>query len=248
MGSAQVFGAFLQHEGSAENSVKPLDKVYTRSQLPTLTPSPHELDELKWGNRLNGPQVNGTTTPRSGTTSIPTSRDLEQSQPPSPQHGQTTHALVQSITNPPRNKWRFMSAAVFFLMFGLQDAVTGALIPYIESYYNITYSIVSLVFIAYAFGFLSTAPLVDTLDSKLGRSRWFMLATSSLTVGYSMLIPAPPFPVVVLAFFFMGFGGGGMVACLNSWVVNLMHGTVVLSCLHSVYGVSHPLSKIGCCF
>ena len=115
---------------------------------------------------------------------------------------------------------------------------TGALIPYIEADYNITYSVVSLIFITYAIGFLSVAPVVHALDSKLGRSWFHVLTVASMSIGYIMLIPAPPYPVVVVAFWFLGFGAGGNLATLNSWTVNLLHGTLILSFMQALYGVS----------
>lgn len=120
---------------------------------------------------------------------------------------------------------------------------TGALIPYIETDYNITYSIVSLIFITYAIGFLSVAPVVHALDSKLGRSWFHVLTVVSMSIGYVMLIPAPPYPVVVVAFWFLGFGAGGNLATLNSWIVNLLHGTLILSFMQALYGVSVTLSS-----
>ena len=112
------------------------------------------------------------------------------------------------------------------------------MIPYIEADYNITYSVVSLIFITYAIGFLSVAPVVHALDSKLGRSWFHVLTVASMSIGYIMLIPAPPYPVVVVAFWFLGFGAGGNLATLNSWTVNLLHGTLILSFMQALYGVS----------
>lgn len=63
-------------------------------------------------------------------------------------------------------------------MDGLNDGATGAIIPYLETFYNIGYAIVSLVFVTNALGFIVAAPVVQTIDSKWGRSRAYVLSTS----------------------------------------------------------------------
>ena len=122
---------------------------------------------------------------------------------------------------------------------------TGALIPYIEVQYNIGYAVVSMIFVANALGFISAAPLTGILDAKLGRARLFILSTSMLSIGYIAIVCTPPFAVVVVAFFFIGFGVATFLALSNSWIVNLLNGTVLLGCCHGIYGVRLPLSGRG---
>lgn len=101
-----------------------------------------------------------------------------------------------------------------------------------------TYSVVSLLFIAYALGFITAAPVLSAIDAKIGRSRMLMAATTFMSVGYIALICAPPFPVIVVAFWFTGTGMALFLATSNSWIVNLMNGTVLLGFMHGLYGVS----------
>jgi hypothetical protein len=79
--------------------------------------------------------------------------------------------------------------------------------------------------------------MLDTLDGKLGRSRLYMSATSSLAIGYIILITQPPFPVVVISFLFLGWGAATMIASCNSWLVNLVNGTIIISFMQGFYGV-----------
>lgn len=103
---------------------------------------------------------------------------------------------------------------------------TGAVLPSIETQYDVTYSVVSLLFIVYALGFIVAAPVISPIDFKLGRARMLMTACTFMSIGYSTLIGAPPFPVIVTAFFFNGFGMALFLAASNAWIVNLMNGTV----------------------
>lgn len=91
----------------------------------------------------------------------------------------------------------------------MNDGVTGAVLPSIETQYNVTYSVVSLLFVTYALGFIASAPVISTIDAKIGRSRLLMLACSCMTAGYtillggnvkcqhkelSLILPSTPFP------------------------------------------------------
>ena len=112
------------------------------------------------------------------------------------------------------------------------------MIPSIEAQYHVRYSVVSLLFIAYALGFITSAPVLSAVDAKLGRSRMLMTAAAFLSVGYTVIVCAPPFPVIVTAFWFTGTGMAMFLATSNSWIVNLMHGTTLLGFMHGLYGVS----------
>lgn len=79
------------------------------------------------------------------------------------------------------------------------DTAPGALLPYLESYYNIGYAVVSTIFVANAAGFITTAFATDVVLTKLGRSRALMVSEAIMTVGYVMLAFTPPFGIVALA-------------------------------------------------
>ncbi len=240
--STLSFGAFVQHEISPAGRVVGPAPVLHRDEIISKLPSEIELDELRWGQRLNGPkkQDPGPLGHDNATTLTP--RELEQSLPSSPKHDKAVDAIVQSASNPPRNRWRLASTALMFLLIGVNDAVTGALIPYIEKHYHIDYAITSLLFITYALGFILAAPMLDALDSKLGRSSLYMIASLSLCVGYVIIICQPPFPVMVLSFLFLGWGAATLLASSNSWLVNLVNGTILVSFMQGFYGVC-PLNK-----
>lgn len=62
-----------------------------------------------------------------------------------------------------------------------------------------------------------------------------------MTIGYTALVCAPPFPVVVLSFFLLGLGMALYLGMTNAFIVNLMNGTVLLGLCHGIYGVSPAL-------
>lgn len=225
-----AFGAFIRHEDESHTHPRPLDKALVHD-VNASGPSAVELDTLQWGRKLNGPQQDGFAGP-------PTPGELEQSQPATPTADHFVDALAASSPYTTRNRWRLAAAGIVFMFVGMTDAVTGAVLPSIEAQYGVSYSVVSLLFIAYAMGFLSSAPLISIIDAKIGRSRLLMLACSFMSVGYTTLICAPPFPVIVLSFYATGTGMALFLAVSNAWIVNLMNGTVILGFMHGLYGVS----------
>lgn len=96
---------------------------------------------------------------------------------------------------------------------------------------------VSLIFVTNAIGFILAAFLVDALRANFGRARTLMIAQSLMLTGYVMIVCAPPFPLVVLSFFFLGLGMAINLAMGNVFAANLHNGTKMLGSMHGSYGV-----------
>ncbi|KAL8661246.1 MAG: hypothetical protein Q9202_005792 [Teloschistes flavicans] len=203
-------------------------------------PSVNELDELTFGNRYNGPSV--PLTPSGAQTPI-TPNELELSRPPSPIMDEAVE-IMQTLSNPPMNKWRLLSACMMCFGNGLNDSAPGALIPYMEKTYSIGYAIVSLIFITNAVGFISAAPSSQPLLARWGRWRTLVLAQTCMMVGFIMLVCKPPFPVVVLAFLFTGLGQAINLALNNTFCANLANYSTTLGLFHGSYGIGGTVGPL----
>ncbi|KAI0484004.1 hypothetical protein GGR56DRAFT_611884 [Xylariaceae sp. FL0804] len=64
---------------------------------------------------------------------------------------------LERWNEPAINRYRYLATNLCFVIMGMNDASTGALIPYIEPYYGISYTVVSLVFLAPWGGYLAAA-------------------------------------------------------------------------------------------
>lgn len=232
--STPILGAFISHADKPNLPVSGLPPVLHRDQLFTGQPTRHELDDLRWGEQLNGPSVGPKAHSTIRQSFTPPPEELESA----PDQDQGVDAFLPSASNPPRNRWRLAAAGVMFLLMGLNDAATGALIPYLEKEYGISYGVVSLIFITNAIGFISIVPVCQLIEAKIGRALSCMIAACLMSTGYIALVCAPPFPVVVLSFYFLGSGMGFFLAMTNAFMVNLMQGTVILGSMHGLYGVS----------
>ena len=197
----------------------------------------YELDEIRREERPPSKrQSDPVATPM-------TPDELERSNPPTPKQNEASDE-AQTLSNPPMNRWRLLSACVMNFGSGLNDSIPGAIIPYIEKDYNIGYAVVSLIFVANALGFILAAPCTYFLENRLGRARVYMLSFALLAATYVAIICHPPFPVIVLSFFFLGFGLAINLALNNVWCANLANRTLALGGLHGGYGLGGTVGPL----
>lgn len=96
---------------------------------------------------------------------------------------------------------------------------------------------VSLIFVGQAVGFIVAAFVLDTLRVRLGRAKLLGLGQALMALGYIPLVVAAPYPVVVVSFFFVGFGIATSVAIGNIFCGSLRNSTFILGLLHGSYGL-----------
>lgn len=166
-------------------------------------PTDAELDSIEWGQSLSGPGKDniGTSTMREDIESRPASG---RASPINVDDTQTIVHMTPSIKHPYMNRWRIMACCIAFFIQGLNDSAPGALLPYMERYYNIRYAMVSLIFVANALGFIIAAPFCHMLNNRFGRAKVLSACTTLNIIAYIALVCQPPFAVVVVAFLFLG--------------------------------------------
>lgn len=143
-----------------------------------------------------------------------------------------------------KTKWRLLSSCLMLFGNGMNDSAPGALIPYMETHYGISYSIVSLIFVGNALGFISAAPTTHYIDQKLGRSKTFAFSMFIMAMCYVAISCQPPFPVVVACFFFLGFGVALNLALNNTYCANLPDSTTALGLVCGAYGIGGTVAPL----
>jgi fucose permease len=229
--SSYAFGAILDIESVP--AVQEPDSILPKSTVSAISaPSPLELDEYTWGVRYNGPtelvDVVQTPGPGTGTQTPITLLDIAS-------HHESN--IVQSWSNPPVNKWRFLTCCLSFLINGMTDSAPGALIPYMEKQYNIGYAIVSLIFVAEAAGFIAAAFFTERLKNRFGHAKAYVVAESLQMMGFIMIASTPPYGVVVVAYFLLGWSMAISISLNNVYCANLADATTVMGLAHGAYGV-----------
>ncbi|KAI8716916.1 MFS domain-containing protein [Fusarium sp. LHS14.1] len=92
------------------------------------------------------------------------------------------------------------------LLNGFNDGSLGAILPYMERDYSIGYAVVSLIFIGQGIGCLFAAIFLDDLYSSLNQVNVFRIANIAVIMGYVPMMLASAFPLIPIAFSFVGFG------------------------------------------
>ncbi|KJR84350.1 uncharacterized protein SPSK_08689 [Sporothrix schenckii 1099-18] len=146
--------------------------------------------------------------------------------------------VLQSMFLPRKNIFRMANAALNAFNDGLNDSAAGALLPYIERHYNIGYGVVSLIFVACAFGSIIAATVADPMKRRLGQARTLCIGQLIMAVGYvPLLTTVAPFVAVVVGFFAVGLGEALNVAMGNTYCSGIQQGTLALGIVHGSYGI-----------
>ncbi|KAK8052652.1 hypothetical protein PG996_011953 [Apiospora saccharicola] len=157
-----------------------------------------------------------------------------------------TATEVQQRWNYPKSNVPKIAACFWsFVVMGANDAAYGALIHYIEQYYNLTYTIVSLIFLSPFVGYTASALLNNVLHGTVGQRGVAGIASGCHMLAYIIVNRhSPPYPVMVVAFMIAGFGNGLADAAWNAWVGNLDRANEMLGFLHGFYGLGAVLSPL----
>ncbi|MCJ1414065.1 hypothetical protein MMC32_000390 [Xylographa parallela] len=150
----------------------------------------------------------------------------------------------QQWNHPRINVWRTVVACYGLCIMGMNDAAYGAIIPYLEVYYDATYTIVSLIFLSPLVGYTASAILNNYIHMTLGQRGVAYIAPGVRLVGYIIIAQHPPYAVLVLAFILAGFGNGLEDAAWNAWIGNMQNANEVLGFLHGSYGLGGTLSPL----
>ncbi|PTD01390.1 hypothetical protein HYE67_006124 [Fusarium culmorum] len=172
------------------------------------------------------------------------SNDLEMSRPNTPDSNTEVVEVLSTFWNPFMNRFRALFGCLAQLGNALSDGAAGALIPYMEKYYDIGYGTVSLIFVGQAIGFIAAAVFLDVLRAKLGRAKLLGLGQALVTLAYIPIICGAPFGVVVVSFFFIGFSISVNVAIGNLFFGGLRNGTFMLGILHGTYGIGGTIGPL----
>lgn len=114
----------------------------------------------------------------------------------------------------------------------------------LEKYYNLSYIVVSLVFLSPFVGYILAAVLNNTLHRRIGQRGIGVTCGLCHIAAYIIIALHPPYPVLVLAYSLAGFGNGISDAAWNAWVGNLDKANETLGFLHAFYGIGGVISPL----
>lgn len=150
----------------------------------------------------------------------------------------------QAWNNPKINIWRVAAAFLGFFLQGANEASYGPLVPSIEKYFSLNYTLVSLIFIFPFVGYILAAFLSDRIHMLLGQRGVAIIGTTSRLISYIVLSVRPPYPVVLVFLVSAGFGNGLLDAAWNAFVGDLANANQILGIIHSFYGLGATLAPV----
>lgn len=114
----------------------------------------------------------------------------------------------------------------------------------IETYYNISYTVVSLVFLSPFVGYLFAALLNNLIHHHLGQRGVAILGPVCRLIGIIPLVFHPPYPALPVVLLFTGFGNGIEDSAWNAWVGNMQRANELLGFLHGAYGLGATIGPL----
>ncbi|ETW81878.1 hypothetical protein HETIRDRAFT_417929 [Heterobasidion irregulare TC 32-1] len=122
-------------------------------------------------------------------------------------------------------------------MEGWNDGSTGPLLPRIQRVYNVSYIVVSLLFVAGCVGIMIGGAACIFLTARMGFGKVGSLVQAT---AYCIQSPAPPFVVFALAFGLSGFGMALQDGQANGYVAGVKNSSTKLGFIHCAYGERPP--------
>ncbi|KAI1387180.1 MFS general substrate transporter [Hypoxylon trugodes] len=220
----------VQQNGSSSTSVMEVEME------PVYLVSPYPRGEKPIETPIGGPS---RRTSSKDEENVAPEQDTSPLPPPS-----IASDVVQRWNYPRKNIPRVASCFWSFIVMGSNDAAYGPLIPYIQAHYNLTYLIVSLIFLTPFVGYTAAAFLNNMIHIKMGQRGVAMLCSGCHLASYIIIAVHPPYPVLVIAFMLAGFGNGVCDAGWNAWIGNMARANEMLGLLHGLYGAGAVLSPV----
>lgn len=113
-----------------------------------------------------------------------------------------------------------------------------------ETYYDLSYTVVSLVFLSPLVGYNASALLNNAVHLKFGQRGVALLAPGCHVLAYIVIAVHPPYPVLVIVFAIAGFGNGLEDAAWNAWIGAMSNANEVLGFLHGFYGLGATIAPL----
>ncbi|KAK6587052.1 hypothetical protein PZA11_000342 [Diplocarpon coronariae] len=158
-----------------------------------------------------------------------------------PQH---VNYRLERWNQPKINAYRYLSALFTFVIMGMNDAAIGALIPYLEDYYDVNYTIISFVFLASFISCSAVAFLNNRIHMRFGQLGVAIIAPTCKIVTYVVISIHPPYPVLPVITLLSSFGSSLQDGALNAWIGNMESANEMLGLLHGAYGLGAVISPI----
>jgi fucose permease len=126
----------------------------------------------------------------------------------------------------------------------MNDATYGAVIPYLEEYYQLSYTVISLVFLSPFVGYTLAAIVNNAIHMKFGQRGVAFMGPFCHLTAYIIIAVHPPYPVLIIAYLLAGLGNGIEDSGWNAWVGAMSNANELLGILHGAYGAGAVIAPL----
>ncbi|CAL3968648.1 unnamed protein product [Diplocarpon coronariae] len=152
--------------------------------------------------------------------------------------------VKQKWNSPGGNKWRVFATFWSFFVVGMNDGSYGALIPHLELYYDLNYTVVSLIFLSPFAGYSLASVVNNLIHVRFGQRGVAVMGPLCHLASYTVVAVHPPYPVLVVMFIFVGFGNGLIDAAWCAWLGNMANANEVQGFLQASYSLGATVSPL----
>lgn len=205
-------GALNEKQGSAGSG--PASNVYVEEH--ELVFNPHEHDNAR--TREN--------------TGQPDSEEFD-----TEEYQRLFEASRLNWRDPPMNKYRIIACCIWTFTAGLSDAAPGALIPTMEEYYNISYAVVSMIWMSCAIGYIIVALSTPLIGRVVPKHYMTSVGIVFQILAYAIISTGTKFIGICVAFFSNGMGLALGLTQYNVFLSSFTNASTCLALMHGFYGV-----------
>ncbi|KAJ4164050.1 hypothetical protein LMH87_005740 [Akanthomyces muscarius] len=144
------------------------------------------------GNSRKGRKVDSASFQEEGLISPGSQNGGDSVPPPDAQN------VVERWNYPRGNIKKMAFAFLSFFVVGMNDAAIGPLLPYLEDYYGLGKTVISLIFLTPVIGYSLAAISIARIHVKFGQRGIAIMAPLCHIVTYAVLSSHPPYPALIV--------------------------------------------------
>ncbi|TDZ33062.1 Bypass of stop codon protein 6 [Colletotrichum spinosum] len=146
--------------------------------------------------------------------------------------------------SPPINGYRTAATFWSFLVVGMNDGSYGALVPLLETYYDVNYTVVSLIFLSPFVGYAIASAVNNLMHVHYGQRGVALLAPLCHLVPYLTFSFHPPYPVLVALYVLVGIGNGLADAAWCSFIGQMANAHEMSGILQACYAFGATIAPL----
>ncbi|KAM3474495.1 hypothetical protein MY8738_007870 [Beauveria namnaoensis] len=168
-----------------------------------------------------------------------TSQHAGDSEPPP-----DAYHVVERWNKPRGNIGKMAFAFLSAMVSGMNDAAIGPLLPYLEDYYGLGKTAISLIFLTPFLGYSVAAFTNARIHVKFGQRGIAFMAPLCHIITYAVLASHPPYPALIIVNAISGFGNGLTDACFCAWIGAMDKANMMQGFLHACYSIGALFSPL----